>query len=148
MSIANCTRCDRVFRKLFDRKICPDCIQAEEEAYRLVVDFLDQNPGADLGQIAEGADVEEAQILRFIREGRLTLLDKLGDGARVACRRCEIPIASGQYCAPCFEEVGNALRDSARGLGEADERSSSRIRHAETLEEKRAGDSSRRSDRR
>ncbi len=148
MSIANCTRCDRVFKKLFDRKICPDCIQAEEEAYRLVVDFLDQNPGSNLGQIAEGAGVEEAQILRFIREGRLTLLDKLGEGARVACRRCDTPIASGQYCGACFQEVGNALRDSARGVGEDKERSSSRIRHAETLEEKRGGDSSRRSDRR
>ena len=148
MSIANCTRCDRVFKKLYDRKICPDCIQAEEEAYRLVVDFLDAHPGSALGAIAEGAGVDEAQILRFIREGRLTLLDKLGAGAAVTCRRCAIEIPSGQYCASCFSEVGNALRDSARGLGEAEERSSSRIRHAETLEEKRAGDSSRRPDRR
>ena len=148
MSIANCTRCERVFRKLFDRKICPDCIQAEEEAYRLVVDFLEDHPGSALGQIAAGAGVEEAQILRFVREGRLTLLDKLGDGAQVACKRCEAPITSGQYCPRCFSEVGNALRDSIRGLGGGEERSSSRIRHAETLEEKRSGDSSRREDRR
>lgn len=148
MSIANCSRCERVFKKLFDRKVCPACIQAEEEAYRLVVDFLDHHPGSNLGQIAEGAGVDEAQILRFIREGRLTLLDKLGEGATVDCRRCAAPIKSGQYCATCFAEVGNALRDSSRGRSEADERSSSRIRHAETLEEKRSGDSSRRSDRR
>lgn len=148
MSIANCARCERVFKKLFDRKICPACIQEEEDAYRRVVDFLDLHPGSNLGEIAGGAEVEEAQILRFIREGRLTLLDKLGEGARVACKRCDAPIASGSYCPTCYAEVGDALRDSARGLADAPERSSSRIRHAETLEEKRAGDSSRRSDRR
>lgn len=148
MSIANCNRCNKIFKKLYDRKICADCIQEEEDAYRRVVDFLEHNPGANLQQIAEGSDCEEKLILRFVREGRLTLLDKLGGDVHVDCKRCGTKITSGSYCASCMNEVGDALRGLASGSENAHDKASMRTRAAETLEEKHGGDSSRRDGRR
>lgn len=144
MSIANCTRCHKIFKKQFDRKICSECIQEEEDAYRRVVDYLDDHPGSALPAIAAGTDCEEKLILRFIREGRLSLLDKLGDNVHVECKRCGVRIGSGHYCVKCLTEVGDALRGPGSVGSEQADKGSTRTRPAETQEEKRGGDSSRR----
>lgn len=148
MSIANCSRCHQVFKKLYDRKVCPDCIQEEEDAYRRVVDYLEEHPGVALRDLAAGAQTEEKTILRFIRDGRITMADELAGDMLVDCKRCGTRIGSGHYCQKCLNEVGSQLREPLTGGSGQDEKFTSRTRAAETIEEKRGGDSSRRPDRR
>ena len=141
MSIANCARCSRMYQKISGNKICPDCLQAEEDAFRLVRDYLDQNPGADMPTVSEATGVDEPMILRLVQLGRLASLGDLVKNLRVECRQCSRPVISGKFCPECTEEMGQALKDSARSLLDSSRDASSKLRRPETLSEKRFRDS-------
>lgn len=141
MSIANCARCGRMYQKLSGVKICPDCAQAEEDAFRLVRDFLEANPGCDMPTVSRETGVEEAVILRLVQGGRLATLGELVTGLRVECRQCQKPVISGKYCPECTELMGQALKESAKSLLGRSEEGPSRLRRPETMSEKRYRDS-------
>lgn len=119
MSIANCARCNRMYQKATtNRKICMVCIQEEEEAFRLVHDYLHEHPGADMASLVEGTGVEQGVIIRFLKEGRLAKLGDLVDGLAIDCARCGQPVNTGRYCASCTAEMEEALKTSAQTLAE------------------------------
>lgn len=141
MSIANCARCSRMYQKVSGVKFCPDCIQAEEDAFRLVRDFLEAHPGSDMPTVSQETGVEEPVILRLVQSGRLAILGDLVAGLRVECRQCTKPVISGKFCPECTEEMGQALKESARSLLDRSSEGHSKLRRPETLSEKRFRDS-------
>src|SRR5690625_3487895 len=102
--LANCSRCNNVFVKSV-RNICHNCYQAEEEAFQTVYDFLKKrkNRQATVLDIVEATEVEEALVVKFIREGRLQTSNfpKLS----YPCENCNQPIITGKYCTECSESI-------------------------------------------
>ena len=88
MSLINCARCQRMFRRTGAGRVCFDCMEAEEQAYRSVRDFLEAHPGATIPVVAEGTGVDEGMVLKLLQEGRLVTLGDLTSGMATECQRC------------------------------------------------------------
>ena len=146
MSLSNCTRCGRMFQKTAGSRVCFDCREAEELAYRLVRDFLELNPGSDIPTVAQGTGVDEGLVLKLLQDGRLVALGDLTSGMSIECRRCGGPTSTGKFCVLCTELIGQELKTSAKSL--LDQPPAARLRRPETLQEKRGGHSSSGPDRR
>ena len=82
--LANCTRCGKVFQKIPGRKICPLCQEADEAAFSLVNQYVGDHPGAEVAEVAEKTGVEEALVLRFLRDGRFATSGGLTAGMDLA----------------------------------------------------------------
>ncbi|HEY9722667.1 MAG TPA: hypothetical protein V6D47_11670 [Oscillatoriaceae cyanobacterium] len=137
MAIANCARCGKLYQKPAGVKICAECVQSEEDAYRLVRDHLEANPGIELPALSAATGVDESQIERFVRQGRLAMLEEHAEGLVVECQRCGAPITSGRHCAACTEAIAQELKASVETL--RDRQLGGR---PDPLREKRARDSS------
>lgn len=146
MSLANCSRCGQMFQRTGAGRVCFNCKEDEEQAYRLVRDFLEANPGSTIPAVAEGTGVDEAMIIRLLQEGRLVALGDLTNGLKIECRRCGVPTSSGKFCASCTEQIGQELKSSAASL--LDKPDPVRMRRPETIQQKHGGHSSSREDRR
>lgn len=138
MSLSNCSRCGKMFQRTAGSRVCFDCKEAEEQAYRLVRDFLEREPGANLPAVAAGTGVEEAFVLKLLQDGRLVALGDLTNGMAIECERCARPTSAGRYCAACVEQMGQALKSSANALSERPD-TGSRLRRPETLQDKHSG---------
>lgn len=105
--LVNCTRCGKMFQKLSSRKICPLCMEADEAAFEVARTYIDKHPGAEVAEVAEATGVEEALILRFLRDGRFT---HWGAGRVVGCTQCgkEIPFGD-KLCTSCRETLAREL---------------------------------------
>ena len=147
MSLANCSRCGQMFQKTGTSRVCFNCKEEEEAAYRAVRDFLETNPGSDIPTVAQGTGLDEALVLKLLQSGRLVTLGELASGMTIACERCGQTTSSGRYCGPCVDLLGQAFKNSQEALAERPE-ASSRIRRPETMQEKRGGHSSSRDERR
>lgn len=147
MSLSNCSRCGRMFQRTAGGRVCFECKETEEHAYRLVRDFLEQQPGANIAAVAEGTGVDEAVVLKLLQDGRLVALGDLTSGMAIECRRCGKATAAGKYCPTCVDLMGQALKNSAESLADRPE-SGGRVRGPEPIQEKHKGHSSSRPDRR
>ncbi|MBC7331606.1 MAG: hypothetical protein H5U01_09500 [Clostridia bacterium] len=106
--LANCIKCGRAFLWTGGRKVCPQCIEEEERDFEKVYNYLRDHPRATIKEISEATEVEEDEILEFIKQGRIQL--KFTDVAgKLRCKRCGEPISSGEYCPSCLKELQNAL---------------------------------------
>ncbi|TXL65011.1 hypothetical protein FHP05_07670 [Cerasibacillus terrae] len=107
--LANCSSCGAVFVKEI-RDICRKCYQEEEKAFRIVYDFLRQrtNREATLIEIVEATNIEEALIIKFIKENRLrqSQFPKL----TYPCERCGKQITTGELCDSCVNELQMDLK--------------------------------------
>ncbi|GAB3802900.1 TIGR03826 family flagellar region protein [Virgibacillus kimchii] len=102
--LANCARCDAVFVKGI-RDICPSCYQEEENAFNIVYQYMRQqkNREATMAEIVEATGVEEAWIIKFIKEKRL--LTSRFPRLRYPCEKCGKPIDQGRLCSSCSKEL-------------------------------------------
>lgn len=102
--LANCCRCGTVFVKN-TRDICQDCYQVEEQAFRIVNDFLRiwKNREATLSEIVDATGVEENLLIKFIKEKRL--LPSQFPKLAYSCEKCGTNITSGKLCARCSREL-------------------------------------------
>ena len=113
MSLSNCSRCGRMFHKSSAGRVCSDCIVEEEQSFIKVRDFLEENPGCNLGEVSAATGVEASMINKFLREGRLATLGDLSAGIRGECKRCGKQIDAGRFCRSCIELMGSSLQNNA-----------------------------------
>jgi flagellar operon protein (TIGR03826 family) len=106
--LANCKRCDTVFAKGM-RDICPDCHQEEEKIFDTVYHYIRQrkNREATMAEIVEATGVEEAWIIKFMKEKRL--LASRFPKLNYPCEKCESPIVQGRLCSSCSDELKTDL---------------------------------------
>lgn len=106
MDITNCPECGKLFKKV-SKKICPECIQKEEDNFLEVKKYLDDNPGATVPEISEETEVSEKKINQFIREGRLQATSF--ENISVPCMSCGAPTKKGKYCSDCTGKLQSEL---------------------------------------
>jgi ribosomal protein L32 len=74
-------------------------MQALEEKFQQVKDYLRENPDASVEQTATDNDVTTKQIKQWVKEERLILSTATDSG--VVCETCGKPIRSGRLCEKC-----------------------------------------------
>ncbi|EFM09024.1 Flagellar operon protein YvyF [Paenibacillus curdlanolyticus YK9] len=98
MNLDNCPRCGKLYAKNL-RDLCPACIKDLDQQYELCATYLRENRGATIYEVSESTEVSIAQITRFIREGRISLMDMPNMG--YPCEMCTNTIREGNLCESC-----------------------------------------------
>lgn len=112
-NLVNCEKCGRMFQTIGSVKLCSKCRNTDDEMYKVVREFIYDNPGATVPEVAEATDVPERKILAFLKEGRL---ETVGDSMLIECEKCGAPIRSGKMCEKCNRELAMGLRDLAKKM--------------------------------
>ncbi len=105
--LRNCRRCGRMYNYIGGPPICLDCKNADEEVFKKVKDYLYDNPGATLSQVAMDCDVSVEKIKMFLREGRLEITE--GTNIILECERCGKSIRTGRFCNECQNQIHNDI---------------------------------------
>ncbi len=104
MSIAQCKRCSKLFFKI-KSPYCAACIDEIEERFKIIQNYMQDHPGAEIKKIVEDTGVEESILLYLLREDRLSLIKSSG----LNCQNCGNTITSGRYCNSCKMRLTNDL---------------------------------------
>lgn len=75
MQVCSCRYCKAIFRSPIKRTVCDRCLHRDDELFQKIVSYLDQYPNSNAVQIAAGLEINVMEILRFIDEGRLTMVN-------------------------------------------------------------------------
>ncbi|PRX32573.1 flagellar operon protein (TIGR03826 family) [Orenia metallireducens] len=122
MGIKKCKRCKKIFAPVAGAKICPKCLQEEEDQFVIVKDYLWDYPGSTIAQLHEETGVDEKIIRKFAKEGRFLQIN--GVEITIDCERCGAPIKSGRFCQSCSDK----LRSGIEKVKNADKAQASRDR--------------------
>lgn len=107
MTLKNCAKCGRMFAGEDNQKFCSKCVENDDDLFRIVREYVYDNPDSTIQQTAEATDVPEEKILKFLRQGKLTLK---GDGVGLECERCGKSINSGRFCDTCAAEMSSGFK--------------------------------------
>ena len=117
MNLDNCPRCGKLFTKNF-REVCPVCIREIDQEYVLCSDYLRKNRGTTIAELSEQTKVSIRQITKFIREGRISMID--APNLSYPCDRCGVLIREDVTCDACRSRL---LGDVQRMQAAEEERS-------------------------
>lgn len=112
MDVRNCSRCGQIYA--YDGfKVCARCRQEDEEDFKKVKEYLDENPGANIPQVEEETGIDSKKIIEFLRQGRLEIE---GEGNIIlGCERCGVAINTGRFCDKCKVEMEREFKQSIGG---------------------------------
>ena len=111
MGVRNCSRCGKIFNYVVGQPICESCRKELEQEFQKVKDYIKENPGQGVKEVAEACEVPENQIKQWVREERLEF--SKGSGA-LNCEQCGEPIATGRFCEKCKASMANNLNASVK----------------------------------
>lgn len=97
-NIANCPRCGKIFAKGLT-EVCRNCQKDIELEYEKCVEYLRENRGATIYEVSDATEVSVRQVTKFIREGRISLMNAPNLG--YPCESCGEPIRQGNLCDDC-----------------------------------------------
>lgn len=107
MTLKNCAKCGRMFAGEEHQKFCSKCVENDDDLFRIVREYVYDNPESTIKDTAEATNVPEEKILKFLRQGKLTLK---GDGVGLECERCGKSINSGRFCDACAAEMSSGFK--------------------------------------
>ncbi|MFD0696232.1 TIGR03826 family flagellar region protein [Paenibacillus sp. GCM10027628] len=110
MNVANCPRCGKIFVKGFN-DVCPNCVKEIELQYEKCVKFLRENRGAAIQELSEATEVSIKQITKFIREGRISIVN--APNMSYPCEVCGTLIRENTMCEPCRAKLVKDVRNNA-----------------------------------
>lgn len=113
MNVKNCRGCRRLFNYISGPYLCPACREKMEEKFQAVKEYIRENPGIGVQQVAEACDVETTQINQWLREDRLELTE--GSPLMLGCESCGQLIRSGKYCDACKYNMANGFKRVMNG---------------------------------
>lgn len=107
MEVRNCKDCGKLFNYMGGVPVCPTCSKKLEEKFEQVKEYIYDNPGANINQVADENDVSVKQIKQWIREERLCFADNSELG--IECENCGAMIKTGRFCQKCKKQLENSL---------------------------------------
>lgn len=127
-NVQPCTGCKKLFQYPgFGPKLCPDCRKEEEEMFKKVRDYLNENGPANYYTIAEATGIKEEIIKQWLKDGRLEVPED--SEIFIKCERCGCDIRSGRYCPACAAEMTKELKGLYSGaIGELPKNQSGKMR--------------------
>ena len=107
MEVRNCKECGKIFNFIEGAPMCPACVKKLNEKYEQVKEYVYDNPGATINQVAEDNEVSVQQIKRWIREEKLAFSEQSEMG--IECEKCGAMIKTGRFCKNCKKRMENTL---------------------------------------
>lgn len=103
LKLIHCARCSEIFVQI-RTKICPNCIDIEEEEYARIRDVLHNNESINVAKVAELAEVTETCVLRMLDSG-LIINEQVNND--VKCGQCGLPAisTSQRLCTYCLSQL-------------------------------------------
>lgn len=100
MEVKNCRGCGKLFNYVSGvNLLCPACTAELEDKFKIAKEFIKENVGATISEVAEKADVSVKQVEKWVREERLVFADNSLVG--IECEACGTMIRSGRFCDAC-----------------------------------------------
>lgn len=118
--LRNCLRCGKLFAYSCS-PICNNCLSIEEEEFKLVKEYVYDNPGAIIPEVSDATGVSIDKIMRFLREERLEISSE-NNNLVLECESCGKPIKSGKYCEQCKINIANDMKKEF-GIGQKSQQS-------------------------
>lgn len=109
MTLKNCAKCGRMFAGESHQRFCSNCSENDEDQFKIVREYIYDNPNSTVKETAEATEVSEEKILKFLRQGKLTLK---GDGVGLDCERCGKSITTGRFCDACAREMEQGFKQA------------------------------------
>lgn len=100
--LKNCRNCGRMFSSKEGQEFCSKCRLEVEDHFKIVREFVYDNPGSTVKQVEDGTGVPREEILEYLREEKLELKQ---ESAALNCQRCGKAIKSGRMCTACAHEL-------------------------------------------
>lgn len=94
--MTNCPRCKKIAIIESGSLICNPCVVEESDTLDRVRDYLKENPGLTLLQLAKATEVSAKKIEGYIRKGRIELAEP-----EIQCEKCKEKIKTGRFCSEC-----------------------------------------------
>lgn len=111
MEVQTCTRCRRFFNYIGGERLCPSCKEEIEKEFQKVKEYIRENRGATVIQVATDCEVPEKQIREWVRQERLELSSTDGE---FVCEKCGASITSGRFCAKCKNDMVDSLNSAIK----------------------------------
>ena len=112
--LVNCIVCGRLFKSDNDN-ICARCTDDEDGPYVHVREYLYKNRGASALEVSEATGVSISNILKYIKDNRISLIGEKSLLAR--CNSCGEFIDSGSYCRSCMDKENSKNPPKLTSLG-------------------------------
>lgn len=107
MEVRNCKDCGKLFNYIGGIPVCPTCSKKIEEKFVEVKEYIYNNPGVNINQVAEENDVSVKQIKQWVREERLCFAENSELG--IECEKCGAMIKTGRFCQKCKKQLEDSL---------------------------------------
>lgn len=117
--IDNCPQCGSLYVKNF-KEVCPACMKGIEMQYEKCSKYLRENRKSNLQELHEATEVPYKQIIKFIKEGRISLYDM--PNLSYPCEVCGSMIREQTMCDSCRKRLAKDiahLSDDERHQGQA-----------------------------
>ena len=102
LNVINCTRCGKVCMRNVS-ELCPACQKELDKQYELCLEHLRENRGLSLQELSDATEVPVKQIIRFIKEGRISIIQ--ASNLTYPCEVCGAPITEQSICTPCRQRL-------------------------------------------
>lgn len=109
MNIGNCPRCGKLYA-LNLKEMCGNCLKDIEREYECCAEFLREQKGATINELSEATQVSIRQITRFIKEGRISIVD--APNLSYPCEVCGALIRESNMCDSCRARLTKELRQA------------------------------------
>ncbi|MFB5266732.1 TIGR03826 family flagellar region protein [Paenibacillus enshidis] len=118
MNIDNCPRCGKLYAVNI-RELCLNCIKDIEREYEVCVQYLRDNRGSNIQELSEATEVSVKQITKFIREGRISVMN--APNMMYPCEVCGTLIREGHMCDSCRTRLTKELTEATRNENARDQ---------------------------
>lgn len=108
MNVGNCPKCGKLFMKnILD--VCPSCVKEIEKQYEQCVNYLRENRGSTIQELSDATGVPYRQVVKFIREGRISIMD--APNMSYPCESCGTLIRENSLCDNCRTRLSKDYRN-------------------------------------
>jgi flagellar operon protein (TIGR03826 family) len=109
MNLANCPRCGKLYSKNI-QNMCLPCIKEIDKEFEICSAYLKENRGCNINDLSESTEVSIRQITRFIRDGRISILN--APNLSYPCESCGAPLQEGSRCENCRQKFIRAVESA------------------------------------
>lgn len=107
MDVRNCKGCGKLFNYLSGPPLCPKCLKSLDDKFAVVKEYIYNNPGASIQEVADANEVTVSQLRKWVREERLAFAENSVIG--LECEGCGAMIKTGRFCKFCKDKMTNNL---------------------------------------